>query len=87
MVVISRTLAAVLGGYLLANVFGILFSWMWSNRADGVVAGIMVSFIVYTVAVMWVFYARKAWLAWAGLLLPSLLGGMVIYLFLPVSTL
>ncbi len=65
---VSRTLAAAVGGYLLAGVLPIPIVALWPlARVDAVLAAMAASFAVYAVAVMWAFAARSATLAWAGL--------------------
>jgi hypothetical protein len=70
--VASRALAAIGGGYalsaLVATVSAIYFP---GTRAEAAIFGMLVSFVIYTLAVMWVFAVRSAWRAWLGLLLPS----------------
>lgn len=54
-----RVLIALLGGYLLANLIAILISYFpQNNKVDAIVAGLMVSFIIYTIAVMFVFAVK-----------------------------
>jgi len=71
--VASRALAAIVGGYVLsalvATVSAIYFP---GTRGEAAIFGMLVSFVIYTMAVMWVFAVRSAWRAWLGLLLPSL---------------
>lgn len=71
--VASRTLAAIVGGYVLsalvATVSAIYFP---GTRAEAALFGMLLSFVIYTMAVMWVFAVRSAWRAWLGLLLPAL---------------
>lgn len=43
------------------------------NRAEAVVTGMTVSFLVYLVAALWCFACRSAWSAWVGLLVPSVI--------------
>lgn len=70
--VASRALAAIVGGYALsalaATVAAIYFP---GTRAEAAVFGMLLSFVIYTLAVMWVFAVRSALRAWLGLLLPS----------------
>ncbi len=57
--IISRVLIALLGGFLLANLTAILISYFSSNnKVDAIVAGMMTSFIVYTLVVMFVFSTK-----------------------------
>lgn len=71
--VASRALAAIVGGYalsaLVATVSAIYFP---GTRAEAAIFGMLVSFVIYTLAVMWVFAVRTAWRAWLGLLLPAI---------------
>ncbi|KAA5844463.1 DUF3649 domain-containing protein [Pseudomonas chlororaphis] len=71
--VISRVLAAVFGGYLLAALSSICLTLLLPvSRADAVFGGMMASFLFYLVAVLWCFACRTAWQAWFGLMLPAL---------------
>ncbi|MDR2306493.1 MAG: DUF3649 domain-containing protein [Paucimonas sp.] len=76
--VTSRSLAALLGGYLLASMVSIaitLFAPM--AQVDAVLTGMMLSFLVYLLAFIWCFACRSAWRAWLGLLLPGLALGAI----------
>ena len=56
-----RILIALLGGFILANLVAILISYLPAdNKVDGIVTGMMVSFIVYTLVVMYVFSTKTA---------------------------
>lgn len=71
----SRVLAAVLGGYALANTLPVaLVAPSSLARVDAALVALQLSFVVYTGAVVWAFAARSAALAWAGLALAALLG-------------
>lgn len=71
--VASRALAAIVGGYalsaLVATVAAIYFP---GTRAEAAIFGMLASFVIYTLAVLWVFAVRSALRAWLGLLLPAL---------------
>ncbi|GAA6173099.1 hypothetical protein NBRC116592_27690 [Colwellia sp. KU-HH00111] len=57
----ARVLIALIGGYILANLIAILISYLPAdNNVDGIVTGMMVSFLVYTLAVMAVFSTKTA---------------------------
>ncbi|KAA8695769.1 DUF3649 domain-containing protein [Pseudomonas syringae pv. tagetis] len=74
--VTSRALAAVFAGYLLASVVSICVAqWLPIPRAESVVAGMMLSFLVYLVAVLWCFACRTVLQAWVGVLAPCALLG------------
>lgn len=73
--VASRAVAAIVGGYVLTWLFtaavALLLRQWATARADAVLAATMISFLVYAVAAMAVFYARSPMRAWIGLLLAS----------------
>lgn len=70
----SRTLAAVFGGYALAAcATTALALWLPAAPATAVITGNLLSFLIYTVAVLWAFATRSATRAWLGILAPTLL--------------
>lgn len=74
--ILSRTIAAAVGGYALASIFTVACSTLWPGaRADTVLAGMMSSFAVYVGAFLFAFAASSALRAWLGLSLLSLLLG------------
>lgn len=77
--VLSRTVAAIGGGYALsALVAAALALTLPTSRAEAAMSGTLTAFVVYPVAVMWVFACASALRAWAGLLLACLLPGAVV---------
>ena len=73
-----RVTVAIIGGYALANITAILLSYLLPmSKSDAVMTGILLSFAVYTSAIMWVFAVRSARRACIGLLTPSLVLGAV----------
>lgn len=75
--VASRVLAAAVGGYVLASVCTVLLALWWPiPRAQAVLASTMLSFVWYTLAVIWTFSARSATRAWVGLVLAIVLLGL-----------
>jgi len=72
--VTSRVLAAVFGGYLVTALASVCLTlWAPMARTDAVVTGMMSSFVVYLLAVIWCFACRTAWRAWFGLIVPSVI--------------
>ncbi|MBE7373386.1 iron transporter [Pseudomonas lopnurensis] len=68
--VISRILAAVLGGYLFTYAFtAALARLLPLAKVDALVVATLASFLVYTLAILWAFGCRSARRAWAGLAL------------------
>jgi len=76
--VASRCLAALLGGYLLASMVSICVALLAPlPQVDATLTGLLVSFVFYLLAFLWCFACRSAWRAWLGVVLPSLVLGMV----------
>ncbi len=67
---LSRTAAAVLGGYALASAAGIFLAGVLpQRRGEAALSGMQLSFAVYTCAVIWVFAVadlRRVWLGSLG---------------------
>lgn len=79
--VASRIGAATVGGYLLASVATVLMALLWpAPLAQGVLWATQLSFVVYTVAVIWAFSTRSATRAWVGLLGASAVCGALAWL-------
>lgn len=68
--VASRVIAAAFGGYALASAATVLLALVWpGSQTQGLLWATMLSFAIYSVAVIWVFMARTATRAWVGLVL------------------
>ncbi|MEK6347858.1 MAG: DUF3649 domain-containing protein [Burkholderia sp.] len=65
---ISRIVCAIGGGYALGALASIAALALPMARPQAVMTGMLSSFLFYTGAVIWVFLARSATRAWAGLL-------------------
>ena len=76
---VSRIIAAMFGGYGLASLAAVAATALPGPPSEGVLIGMMLSFVVYTCAVIWVFAVRSAWRAWAGLLIAALPLALVIW--------
>ncbi len=69
-----RTLIAVFGGYALAACATAALSvWLPTAPATAVITANLLSFLIYTVAVLWAFSTRSAARACAGIMAPTLL--------------
>ncbi len=66
---LSRIVAALLGGYALAALSSVAVLALPMSKTEAVLTGMQASFLVYALAVIWVFAARSATRAWAGLLI------------------
>ncbi len=77
--IISRVVAAAVGGYALSSLAAVCFSIVLPMaRAEAVLVGTMASFVIYVSVILWVFSAPSAARAWAGLVLCAALLGMLI---------
>lgn len=71
-VLLSRILAAFLGGYFLAALASVAALALPLDKPQAVLTGMQASFLIYAGAVVWVFAARSAARAWAGLFIVAL---------------
>lgn len=69
---ISRIVAALLGGYALAALFSVAVLALPISRPEAVLWGMQLAFLVYAGAVVWVFAVRSATRAWVGLVVAAL---------------
>ncbi len=67
----SRILAALFGGYALAALAGIAAAALPIQKAEAVLTGMMLTFLVHAGAVVWVFAVRSATRAWVGLIVAT----------------
>ncbi|MFC7286524.1 DUF3649 domain-containing protein [Herminiimonas glaciei] len=75
--VASRAVAAILGGYAVTALATALLAVILPMvRIDAVLTATLLSFTVYTCAVLWVFAARSAFRAWIGIVLPAAILGL-----------
>jgi len=78
--VLSRCLAAVFAGYALAAISTVFLALILPlPRAEAVLLASLLGFVVYVLAVLWVFAARTAGRAWLGVMLPTLLLAAMCY--------
>ncbi|MGO3869193.1 MAG: DUF3649 domain-containing protein [Alcaligenes sp.] len=70
---LSRILAASLGGYVLSALFSVATLALPTSRPEAVLWGAQFSFLIWTASVLWVFLARSATRAWVGLLIGCVL--------------
>lgn len=67
--VVSRALAAILGGYGFASVAVVFLSYaLPMPRAEAVMTATLLGFAIHVGAALWAFAARTALAAWLGLL-------------------
>lgn len=77
--VASRVVAAILGGYVLTALatFALAIFLPLSN-AEASMTATLLSFLIYSCAVIGVFATRTAWRAWAGIVVPAVVLGALI---------
>lgn len=69
-----RAITAILGGYVIANLVGCLMPFLFPmSKSDAVMTGILLSFLIYSLVILWVFSVRSVHKAWRGVGLVSLL--------------
>lgn len=70
LMVTSRVLAAVFGGYALTSAATVLLARLWPlPQAQAVAAATMLSFVLYAVIILWIFNARHLHSIWLWLVL------------------
>ena len=69
---VPRIVAALFGGYALAALASMAALALPLDKPQAVLTGMQSSFLVYAGAVIWVFAARSALRAWAGLVVVAL---------------
>ena len=74
-----RIFFAIGGGYLLASIASVFLSYILPlSKSDAVVTASLLSFAIFTGAVIWVFSAKRLRNAWLGLAVPILVLGAFI---------
>ncbi|KDP83971.1 iron transporter [Cupriavidus sp. SK-3] len=77
--VVSRVVAAIGGGYVLASVAtGLLAVLLPLPPAEAVMTATLLSFSLYACAVLWVFAAGSALRAWTGVVVPAIVFGALL---------
>lgn len=80
--ILSRTVAAVFGGYVFASVCTVFLSFLLPlSVVEAVLAASLFSFAIHTAAAIWVFAAATARRAWIGLLVPGIALGLACIAF------
>ncbi|RAR58336.1 uncharacterized protein DUF3649 [Paraburkholderia unamae] len=69
---VARIVGAVFGGYALGALASVAALALPMSAPQAVITGMLASFVFYAGAVIWMFLARSARRAWAGLLLVAL---------------
>ena len=76
LMLLSRVLAAIFGGYALTSGVAVLLSSILPlSRVEAVQTATLSAFAVYTCAVIWVFAVQDLRRVWLGMLLPAIACG------------
>ena len=79
--VAARTVAAIGGGYVLTSIaVALLALALPLPRADAVTIATLLSFVVYTCVILWVFATASALRAWIGVAAASGVLGAVLWM-------
>ena len=79
--VTARAVAAIGGGYVLTSIASALIAIALPlPRADAVSIATLLSFVVYTCIILWVFATSSALRAWIGVVASSAVLGAVLWL-------
>lgn len=82
--IVSRIAAATLGGYALTSAATVLLALAWpAPKAQAVLWATMLSFVIYTAAVIWAVYVRSATRAWVGMAGGAALCSALAWLLMP----
>ena len=86
--VLSRSMAAIVGGYVLSNLLATLTSYLLlMPTVDSVLLSLQLSFLFYSIVIIWVFSAKTAGKAWLGLLIACAISAVCLYLAMLESSL
>ena len=86
--VLSRTIAAIVGGYVFSNLQAVLTSYLLPMQtADSVLLSLQLSFLFYSIVIIWVFSTKTAGKAWLGLFIACAMSSVGVYLAMPESSL
>ncbi|WP_137171919.1 DUF3649 domain-containing protein [Massilia sp. HP4] len=79
--VVARTVAAIAGGYVLTSIASSLIAIALPlPRADAVSIATLLSFVVYTCVILWVFATTSALRAWTGVVAASAVLGAALWI-------
>ncbi|SEL46038.1 Protein of unknown function [Pseudoxanthomonas sp. GM95] len=79
--VLSRSLAAIFGGYALAASTGALMAVaLPMARSQAVLTGMLTAIVICACAALWAFAVRSAWKAWWGIVTPAVLMALATWL-------
>jgi Na+/melibiose symporter-like transporter len=85
--ILSRSVAAIAGGYVLSNLLATFTSYLLPMpTADSVLLSLQLSFLFYSIVIIWVFSVKTAGKAWLGILISCAISALILYLAMPESS-
>ena len=73
----SRVLAAAIPGFLLTNTTGILLTFLLpGDKLSAIATATLLSYLVYTVIILWIFSVERLRTVWVGLLVALAITGV-----------
>ena len=79
--VASRALAAIIGGYALTALATFALAiFLPLSKSEASMTATLLSFVIYTCVVLWVFATRSATRAWLGIVVPCVVLGALVWL-------
>lgn len=86
--IFSRSLAAIVGGYVLSNLLAIMVSYLLPMpTGDSVLLSLQLSFLFYGIVIIWVFSTKTVGKAWLGLVIACAISAVGLSLTMPESLL
>lgn len=86
LLILSRSFAAIVGGYVLSNLVAIFISYLLPmSVVDSVLMSLQLSFLLYSFVIIWVFSVKTATKAWLGLVIACAISFIGLYLTMPAS--
>lgn len=86
--ILSRSVAAIIGGYVLSTLLATFISYLLPMpTVDSVLLSLQLSFLFYSMIIIWVFSVKTASKAWLGLFITCAISAVGLYLAMPESSL
>lgn len=84
----SRAFAAIVGGYALSYLIAVILSYLLpSEGGGGVMTGMLVSYALYAIVIIWIFSVKSLQRVWITLITSCLVCTIFAYLLMPEGVL
>ena len=82
--ILSRVLAAIVGGYVLSNLLAIVLSYLLPNQpSSNVMTGMVASYAIYAGVIIWVYSVKSLRHIWRSILIVMSICVVIITLLKP----